>query len=607
MSKEQKPSNRIEFQPSGKRIEVSSNTNLLQATRQAGFDLAVVCGGAGTCGSCQVKIIKGKMSDPTLEEERRISKAQLKKGFRLACQTLPRSECVVEIPVQSLSTPQRTQWEGNEFKTPLMPAVKALDFDLRPPTLADPQSDSHRLLKNIESVSGLNLEIPYPLAKELSPVLRDIQWTGKLIYQESKKQKKNLVSIFPKVSRMLGLAVDIGTTKLAMYLVDLENGITLSQLGDMNPQISFGEDVISRIAYCDRNSNGRKQLQKVLIAKINEMIVKSSKTVGINPIEIVDAVFVGNTAMHHLFCGFPVKQLGEAPYVVSVSDAVSISALDLGLKINPGARIYLPPIVAGFVGADHISMLLATDAWKAKKTTIALDIGTNTEIALIHEGKIVCCSCASGPAFEGAHISSGMRAAKGAIERVQFEKEHFDFKTIDNKPPIGICGSGILDAIAAMKIGGVVDHRGALLKNNPLVEEKGFRLVPVDQSRTGNPIFITRGDVHQIQLAKGAIRAGWLTLLAYKNLNEKDINKVIIAGAFGTYLRVQSAVEIGMFPDLPFDTFQQVGNAAGMGAKGLLLNSNLRDRATRLMNKIEYVELNNQPDFMNRFIQSLYL
>jgi len=606
MFKQQNPSVRIEFQPSGKRIDVKPKTNLLKATRQAGFDLAVVCGGAGTCGSCQVKILKGKVSHPTPEEKRKIPETHLAKGYRLACQAIPESDCLVEIPVQSLSIPQRIQWEGNEFQTALEPAVKTLDFTLRPPAMADSQSDSDRLLRSIESVTGLKMEIPFPAAKELSPTLREIQWTGKLVYRESNKQGA-IVSIFPKKSRMLGLAVDIGTTKLAMYLVDLENGHTLSQLGDMNPQISFGEDVISRIAFCDKNTDGRKQLQQVLSTKLNEMVVKCCKSAAVDPFEIVDAVFVGNTAMHHLFCGFPVKQLGEAPYVASVSSATLISTVDLGLNINPGANVYLPPIVAGFVGADHVSMLLATETWKAKETTIALDIGTNTEIALIHEGKIVCCSCASGPAFEGAHISSGMRAAKGAIERVQFEEGKFDFKTIENIPPVGICGSGILDAIAAMKIGGVVDLRGALKKHHPLVDENGFLLVPAEQSKTGNSIYITRTDVHQIQLAKGAIRAGWLTLLSFMNLSEKDIKRFIVAGAFGTYLRVESAVEIGMFPDLPIETFKQVGNAAGMGAKGLLLNSNLRERATRLMDKVEYLELNNQPDFMNRYIQSLYL
>jgi len=606
MSREQKPSVRIEFQPSGKRIEAKPKTNLLQATRQAGFDLAVVCGGVGTCGSCRVKVIKGKMSDPTTEEEKKIPEVQLNKGYRLACQAIPESDCLVEIPLQSLSAPQRTQWEGIEAHTVLAPLVKSLDFSLRPPTMTDLLSDSNWLLENIKNASGFTMEIPYLVEKEFSPVLREIHWTGKLVYSESKKER-TVVSIFPRKSTMLGLAVDIGTTKLALYLLDLENGLTLCQLGEMNPQISYGEDVINRIAYCNKNADGRKHLQHVLITKLNEMITKCCKSASVDPLHIVDAVFVGNTAMHHLVCGFPVKQLGEAPYVASVSEAISISAIDLGLNINPGARVYLPPVVAGFVGADHISMLLATEAWKARETTIALDIGTNTEIALIHEGKIICCSCASGPAFEGAHISFGMRATKGVIERVQYEGGHFDIKTIENKPPIGICGSGILDAIAAMKIAGVVDHRGALLRNNPFVNENGFLLVPADQSKTGEPIFITRADVHQIQLAKGAIRAGWQTLLGCMNINENDIKKVLVAGAFGTYLRVESAVEIGMFPNLPIETFQQVGNAAGMGAKGMLLNSNFRNRAIKIMERIEYVELNNQPVFRNLYLQSLFL
>jgi uncharacterized 2Fe-2S/4Fe-4S cluster protein (DUF4445 family) len=606
MSRELAPSVRMEFQPSGKRIDINPNTNLLEATRQAGFDLAVVCGGVGTCGLCRVKVIKGRISPPTSGEKSKLPAALLNKGYRLACQAIPESNSVVEIPLQSLSTPQRTQWEGNEILTILDPAVKLLEFSLHPPSMTDLLSDANRLIENTESTSGIKMEIPYQVEKELSPILRKNQWAGTLVFRNFGK-RGTIVSVLPRTSKILGLAVDIGTTKLAMYLVDLENGSRIAQMGDMNPQISYGEDVISRIAYCDKYTDGRTHLQQVLIAKLNEMIAKCCKNAEVESSSIVDAVFVGNTAMHHLFCGFPVKQLGEAPYVASVSEAVSILASELGLEINPGASIYLPPVVAGFVGADHVSMLLATETWKSRETTIALDIGTNTEIALIHKGEIVCCSCASGPAFEGAHITSGMRAAKGAIERVQFEDGNFDFKTIENKPAIGICGSGILDAIAAMKIGQVVDHRGALSKHHPLVSDKGFLLVPADRSKMGEPIFITRADVHQIQLAKGAIRAGWQTLLAHWNLTEKDIKRFIVAGAFGTYLRVESAMEIGMFPDLPVNKYQQVGNAAGMGAKALLLNTRLRSRVTKLMDKITYLELNNQPNFMNTYIHSLFL
>jgi uncharacterized 2Fe-2S/4Fe-4S cluster protein (DUF4445 family) len=584
----------IEIQPNGKRIEIYKNDPILKGIRQAGIDLAVICGGKGTCGSCLIKIIKGKIAPATPEETRKILGRQLKRGYRLACQAIPKSDCVVEIPVQSLATSQRVQWEAEEIKVALHPSVKVIDFNLGVSTSNDLTSNLKRLLWHAEVSLGLKMQISNEAEKGIGTNLKKMGWKGKLVYRES-KGRGSITAALPEGSKIIGLAVDIGTTKLAMYLVDLEKGNTIGQVGDLNPQISFGEDVISRVDYCNKNPDGRVQLRKILVDKLNEMILKTCESVGVEFQQIVDAVFVGNTAMHHLLCGFPVEQLGTSPYIPFVTETVILFPADMGLKINPGARIFLPPVVAGFVGSDHISMLLATDAWKAKKTTLALDIGTNTEIALIHKGKIVCCSCASGPAFEGAHISSGMRATKGAIERVQFENGRFDFMTIENKHPIGICGSGILDSIAAMKKAGIVDRKGILLGNHSRVGMEGFLLVPACQSETGKPIFVTRGDVHQVQLAKAAIRSGWLTLISYMKIRERDIKEVILAGAFGTYLQVESAKAIGMIPNLPVDSYQQVGN------------SRMRNLIPEVVGKMKHLELNNQPDFMDRYIHSLYL
>ena len=606
MPSDNKSTFHIEFQPVGKRIDVTRKKTILEAASQAGIDLAVVCGGKGTCGTCLVKVVAGKYSKITSQEEAKIPSIKLKKGFRLACQAVIQNDGKIEIPLQSLTAPQRTQVEGDEKDFSIDPAVTSIELNITPPTLENPTADSKSLNLYFRSKGIRNNQIQRDSGTSLSTQLRAIHWKGEGVLRKT-GNSTSLLDIIPDKRYLLGLAVDIGTTKLAMYLVDLRNGKTLTKLGDMNPQISYGEDVISRISYCNKHAEGRQNLQRILVEKINEMINECCRSTQTKPDQIYEMCAVGNTAMHHLFCGFPVKQLGEAPYVASIRESVEFPAKDIGLNLAPGAMVVLPPNIAGFVGADHMSMLLATKAWQTKKTTIALDIGTNTEIALIHEGEISCCSCASGPAFEGAHITSGMRAARGAIERVMFENDMFEYKTIENEPAVGICGSGILDAIAEMKSAGIVDKRGSLKKGHPLVDSIGCLIVKGEDSATGEPIHITRGDVHQVQLAKAAIRAGWESLLAAKGLAEKDIQQCIVAGAFGTYLRIESAIQIGMLPDIPTERYKQVGNAAGVGAKYLLLDRKLRKQADILSEKIEYLELNNQPNFMNRYINSLFL
>ncbi|NJD58501.1 MAG: DUF4445 domain-containing protein [Anaerolineae bacterium] len=328
------------------------------------------------------------------------------------------------------------------------------------------------------------------------------------------------------------------------------------------------------------------------------------------PTQIIEAVVVGNTAMHHLFAGLPVHQLGIAPYVPAVSEALEIEAVRIGLAIAPGAKIYLPPNIAGYVGADHVSMLLATGVWSSTKTAIALDIGTNTEISLVHNNQILACSCASGPAFEGAHIGSGMRAAPGAVERVQVIQGDVRTQTIDGLPAVGICGSGILDALACMLQIGAMDQRGSFTRSHPLVRQTGntpeFLLVDKSQTGTGQDLTISRKDVNEIQLAKGAIRAGVEVLLEVAGIPAEALEEFIIAGAFGTYINVPSAIQIGMFPSLPLERFNQVGNAAGEGARQMLLSTSQRKTAQEVARRVKYVELSNYPGFTNIFSRSLF-
>jgi uncharacterized 2Fe-2S/4Fe-4S cluster protein (DUF4445 family) len=307
----------------------------------------------------------------------------------------------------------------------------------------------------------------------------------------------------------------------------------------------------------------------------------------------------------------PVKQLALSPFVPAVSRALEVRAGELGLNIAPGAYVHLLPNIAGFVGADHVSILLATDAWQAKKTTVALDIGTNTEVSLIYKGKIATTSCASGPAFEGGHIKYGMRAATGAIERLRIDGDKIQYQTIDGAPPVGICGSGILDALAQLYLAKIIDEGGRMINNRPRVRTyKGqheFILVSKGE-RNGKPaITITQHDVRELQLAKAAIRTGIQVLLETSDCSEDDINQVIIAGAFGTYIDVASAVAIGMLPSLPPNCFRQVGNAAGMGAKLALISPKSRAQAEAIASRVSYIELASAPKFEQVFVQANYL
>jgi uncharacterized 2Fe-2S/4Fe-4S cluster protein (DUF4445 family) len=316
--------------------------------------------------------------------------------------------------------------------------------------------------------------------------------------------------------------------------------------------------------------------------------------------------------MHHLFLGLPVRQLGLAPYVAAVSAPLDAKAQDIGLGFAPGATVHLLPNIAGFVGADHVAMLLATEAEEmADKVVVRIDIGTNTEITLSANGRLVACSTASGPAFEGAHIRDGMRAAEGAIERVRVSDGSVDYQTIGDGPPVGICGSGILDAIAQFKMAGILNRRGAMDKEHPLVRQSDdgteVLLAAADATRHGRDIVLNRKDVSEIQLSKGAMRAGIEILLEQFGLTADDIDAFIIAGAFGTYIDVASAITIGMFPSLPLERFRQVGNAAGIGAKLSLLSSKQRAQAATLATNVEYLELTNYPGFTNQFARAMSL
>jgi len=602
----------INFQPVGKRVTVSATDTILNAAQGAGIDIASICGGVGICDSCRIRLVEGELSELTLEEQAVFSDKEIKSGFRLACQVYPCSNLVVEIPPESLTAPQRLQIEGQSQIIEIDPAVIPIELNIPQATINDLRADTIRVRENISN-EGIELPINFSqsVLENISPQLRMNDWHVKLAMRRSA-----VVAILPPHAPLLGLAVDVGTTKLAAYLCNLHSGQILAKAGAMNPQTSFGEDVISRISYSNNVSDGRKILQNRLIETLNQVIqgvcAQVSQNNGdVRPEYIVEAVVVGNTAMHHLFAGLPVYQLGMAPYVPAVSESLVIDADRIGLNIAPGAKIFLPPNIAGYVGADHVAMLLATNLWPSSKTKIALDIGTNTEISLCHDDQLIACSCASGPAFEGAHIKAGMRAAPGAIERVQIIDGELRIQTIDIAAPIGICGSGILDAIACLRHVGALDHRGTFHSTHPSVRDvnnkKEFVLVDHFNSGNGQDIVVTRQDVNEIQLAKGAIRTGIDALLETAGIEADEIEEFIIAGAFGTYINIPSAMAIGMFPSLPIERFQQVGNAAGAGARQMLLSLKHRAKAEEIAKQVSYVELSTYPNFSNLFSKSLFI
>jgi uncharacterized 2Fe-2S/4Fe-4S cluster protein (DUF4445 family) len=602
----------VNFQPIGRRVTVVRENSLLDAARGAGIDIASICGGIGICDSCKIRLIDGSLSEPTLEEKAIFSNQDLESGYRLACQSHPQSDLTIEIPAESLTAPQRLQIEGQAQTVQIVPAVIPIDLDLAEPTIFDLRSDIVRVREGLVK-AGVKppIDFQFSVLEDFSAILRNNQWHIILAMRNC-----STVAILPPSTPLLGLAIDVGTTKLAAYLCDLSTGRILAKAGAMNPQTAFGEDVISRISYSDKVSNGRKTLQYRLVEIINRLIGDLCQQAGVNnhlvmSNQIVEAVVVGNTAMHHLFAGLPVHQLGIAPYVPAVSEPLDVDANRIGLKIASGAKIYLPPNIAGYVGADHVAMLLATGIWSTPKTAIALDIGTNTEISLVHHNEIISCSCASGPAFEGAHITAGMRAAPGAIERVHIIQGELRTQTIDNVPPIGICGSGILDAIACMHQVGALDHRGSFLPNHPFIRQidhnREFLLVDRSKTGTGQDLVITRQDVNEIQLAKGAIRTGIEVLLDIAGIPADAIEEFIIAGAFGTYINVPSAINIGMFPSLPIERFQQVGNAAGAGARQMLLSVEQRRLAEDIAKRVRYIELSTYPNFTDIFTKSLSL
>jgi uncharacterized 2Fe-2S/4Fe-4S cluster protein (DUF4445 family) len=607
----ERPRVSVELEPVGRRVEVPVGTTILAAAQSVGIGLTSACGGQGTCGSCRVQIVAGEVTPASEEERQQLGESALAAGVRLACRTGARGDVRVAIPSESLTTTQRLQLEGQCFDIPLDPAVAGLDVVLRRPARDDLRADATRLLDALASRQpridlAQKPRIGLAVLAELPGRLRSQEWSARVAIH---RPRGEVVAVRPGGARLFGLAVDLGTTKLAAYLVDLETGSTVGRAGAVNPQISCGEDVMSRIAHANTGAAAARALGAAAVEAVGRLADELCAAEQCERSAIVDCVVVGNTAMHHLFAGLPVRQLGQAPYVAAVSDPLDLRAGDLGLRFAAGSRVHLPPLIAGFVGADHVAMLLATGAAEASATVLALDIGTNTEISLAHAGSLWSASTASGPAFEGAHITDGMRAAPGAIERVHCGDGRFFVQTVDERPAVGLCGSGILDAVAEGLRVGIIDARGGLTRSHPLVAADNGRtrcvLVPAAHTGHHRDIVFTRADVGEIQLAKGAIRAGTELLLRAAGIEATELDEVVVAGAFGTYLDLRSAIRVGLLPDLPAERFRQVGNAAGAGAQQLLISRERRGLAVELAGRARYLELTTHPEFAEHFVAAM--
>ncbi len=602
---------RVVVQPIGRRTDVPGGTTLLAAVGAAGLELVSVCGGRGLCGSCRVTAWGG-LKPPTGQERELLTAAELSAGARLACQAAVVADAGVDVPPGSLTTPQRLQFEGQAVTAvTLDPAVVALDVQVRPPALDDLRSDASRLEEAVAAAGQPAVRTSLAVLSGASTTLRAWRWAARAVVHRGRTGDSagEIIALLPAGTVPLGVAIDAGTTKLAAYLVNLQTGETVAKGAAPNPQVSVGEDVMSRIAYADASEPGARDLHTRLLDGVNRLLGELRDQVGAPAGQLVDAVAVGNTAMHHLLVGLPLRQLGRAPYVPAVTEALELRGADIGLALAPGALLYLPPNIAGFVGADHTAALLAAGVTETARTVLVLDIGTNTEISIGCGGRLWACSCASGPAFEGAHIRDGMHAAAGAIERVSYLDGRFQVQTIGGGAPIGICGSGILDAVAAALAAGIVDERGRLSRTHPLVTRSGGEpaciLVPAGQTAHGRDIVLARSDIGEIQLAKAAIRAGVDLLLAAAGVDVAALDEVVIAGAFGTYLDITSAVAAGMLPRLPPERYRQIGNAAGLGARQLLVSRQRRAMADQIARRVTYVELTTHPDFADTFAQEL--
>jgi len=619
------------FSPYSKRVEVDVGGSLLDAARLAGIKVESLCGGKTKCGKCKVKISQGaeNLNELTLVEKDLVDSELLANGFRLGCAAKIESSgkffgsveggshVVVEIAPEDQERAQKILSEISELSgrfTP-HPLVNSYPVDVPEPTLEDPTPDFERLATFLNREYGLvNLEIGYDLLKELPNIVRENEWSMAVTVWDN----KNILSIEKKrnLERTYGIAVDIGTTTIVGYLVDLRAGKVIATEAILNPQIPYGADIMTRMNYCIENSNGLNELHNIIIEALNKLIGEICAKTGIRLKDVFEASIVGNSVMEHIFLELSPNFIALSPYPPVIKKGVNVRACDLGLKINPRANVYVLPIIAGYVGGDNIGVILSTNLYKEQELTLALDIGTNGEVVLGNKDYVEVCSCAAGPALEGASLKHGMRATTGAIEKVHIDGDTLDveYETIDDVPPRGICGSGLIDLIAEMLKSRVISNTGAInldLKSHRVRARDNIPEFVIEWSdKTKNSlgdIVITQRDIGEIQLAKASLYAGASVLMKRRGIEEKDIDRILLSGAFGNYTSKESSKIVGLYPDIPLNKVKTIGNGAGSGAICALLSREKRKDAQMISESARYVELTVTPGFEEELMSAMYL
>ena len=592
-------------------VQVEKGTKLLEAAARAGMAVEGNCGGKGSCGKCRVRLIPKSAEEPTGTEKKLLSPEELEEGWVLACQRTAEGDSVVEVPEQSDAFQRKVSLTGEDEEIRAEPAVSKVELSLERPTVQDQTPDLERLLERLPGDRPFS--VSRRLLAGLPRVLRRENFAVTAVLAGGK-----LIAVEPGATsgRLFGIAFDIGTTTIMGSLHDLNSGRALAVGAATNPQNIYGADVISRITYATDNEGGLERLQRKVMEALNGIIEKLSGEAGIETGEIYEAAVVGNTTMSHLFLGIDPTYLAPAPFIPAYRHPMSMAAAEMGLSINPGGQVVVLPNIAGYVGSDTVGVILATGLEQRGDCCAVIDIGTNGELVLAAGGRILTCSTAAGPAFEGAQIKHGMRAADGAIEAVEIVDGEVRVKVIGEVAPRGLCGSGLIDAAAAMLKAGVLEPSGRLA--DP--DRAGKELPPSLQSRLrrgegglnfvlageGNEaVLLTQADLRELQLAKGALYAGLQILLQEAGLTEGDLDEVLLAGAFGSYIRRESARDIGLLPGIALDKITPVGNAAGQGARAALLSQTRRAQALALPDLIEHVELSSRADFQSAFIEAL--
>ena len=623
----------VVFTPSGRRGRFPLGTQLLEAARTLGVDVDSVCGGRALCGRCQVLVMEGdfpkhgvsshaaNLTPLSAAEEGYAQRRPLPSGHRLSCSTQIQGDLVIDVPPTSQVHRQVVRKAADARPITLNPVVHLHYVEVRQPDMHDPAGDLQRLLEALNREWKFGpLRADLAVLQKLQQALRQGEWRVTVAVHAGTQ----LIGVWPGFhDRVYGLAVDVGSTTIAAHLCNLESGEVAASSGAMNPQIRFGEDLMSRVSYSMMHPGGAQQMTEAVRGALNALAAEVAREAKVEPSDILELTVVGNPIMHHLLLGIDPVELGGAPFALATDSALALHASELGLTVHPGARVYTLPCIAGHVGADTAGMLLSERPDLSEKLTLLVDVGTNAEIVLGSRERLLACSSPTGPAFEGAQISSGQRAAPGAIERVRIDRATLEpkFKVIgsdlwSNQPGFeqvvaatgvtGICGSGIIEVIAEMYLAGIISQDGVI---DGELSQRSDRIVQTGRTyayvvHRGTPaLSITQNDVRAIQLAKAALRAGVALLMDRFGCDRVD--RIRLAGAFGSHIDVKYAMILGMIPDCDLFMVASAGNAAGTGARIALLDSDSRRTIEELVRRVEKIETAIEPKFQAHFVAAM--